>query len=185
MKKFFLFAMFLLSFCGACSNSDDDGGGKSRTPVFTVDGVSEEIGFFGISTMDLSSGNYEIGFSPEPIGGSFSYDGFWAQERYFYLQLAGEHDGETVDLTRVDNRYEWAYYLLYQHDANSIYDGSGADEESLSAGSIEKGTLLVERLSSDGYDFHVKLDVTFRDGRTLSCDYRGGLTPIETFYPEE
>lgn len=156
---FFLFLSFaVLVGCG-----DDEVALKNS---IKFDGKTEKIKTVYYDPSDLSNDNYELYFYTEGTD----------DDRLFFIQLSDSWDGMTVDLTEVDDQFEWSWYVEYNEGETEIFSGFGGSEDDFE--DVVGGTLYIKLIDADQKIFEVKATVKTADGETLKIQYKGVFAAI-------
>lgn len=156
-----LMSLFILSSCG--------GDETQKNNSISFDGEKSEIVFAGLDMGDYGDGNYEIVFLPSELDGSDP----WSQNVYFAFQISSEWDGTEVDLTEIDNLFDWSWYVELQTVDDYLWGFGGATEE---FNDVTGGSFKIEELDAEERTFEVTANVEFGD-RTLKVYYKGQLEP--------
>lgn len=166
--RFLLIAAICAAFLSACGD-DEDKKKKTLSQAFSYDGEELKITVAKFDPEDLAFGNYDLVFSSDE------------DEDYIIVQLSGEWDGETVDLSEVDDDFDWSWYVYFEQNQEDgwieLIDGFGADEEEF--GNVADGELYIKLVDPDNNIFDVRLTITTTEGKTFKLNYKGEFTPME------
>gem|GEM_PF-3333135 len=165
--KFLCMAAMCAAFLSACG--DDDDKKKTLSKAYSYDGEELKITEATFSPGNLEDGNYDLVFS--------SGD----DADYIIVQLSAEWDGEKVDLTEVDDDFDWSWYVSYeQHQEDTwveIIEGFGVDEDEF--GNVADGELYIKLIDDEDMIFDVRLTITTTEGNMFKLNYKGEFTPQE------
>lgn len=152
----------------SCSDDDDKGGSVIPNYVVNIDGKNVNISKVVVDNEDLVDNQYDI---------------------YIYLtngieiniELDGNHDGETVDLTKLDTNDDdedlWKWYFnawIDNDDDDDIMDLWGGSDDFTPA--LSGSTLRVKQTGDKKFDiqFTVKTtDLITGKPTTWKCNYSG------------
>jgi hypothetical protein len=168
MKLKFLFAFALGAlFLASCGDDDEP---KKDTNYFTYDGAKKKILTATYDVGNLENGNYDL---------AFSSDG--EETDIFYIELSGEQDGVTVDLSEVDDEFDWSWWVEFDQvqgeDWVEVFEGFGGSEDSFN--DVTGGELYVKLVDDEEMIFDVKATVTTTAGKNFKLEYKGKFTPNE------
>ena len=155
----------------SCSDDDDKGGSVIPNNVVNIDGKNVNIREVGVDAEDLDVNKYDIYiYLTNGIG--------------INLELDGNHDGETVDLTKLDTNDGvedlWGWYFntwIYNdddEDYDDIMDLHGGSKDFTPA--LSGSTLRVKQTGDKTFDiqFTVKTtDMSTGKPTTWKCNYSG------------
>lgn len=153
----------------SCSDDDDKGGSVIPNNVVNIDGKNVNISKVGVDADNLVANQYDIYIS---LTNGIGID----------IELDGNHDGETVDLTKIDTNDgvegRWVWSIDAWHDNDEDYDdimdlwgGSDGFEPALSG-----STLRIKQTGDNTFDiqFTVKTtDMSTGKPTTWKCNYSG------------
>jgi hypothetical protein len=152
------------------SCGDDD---TKRKNILIFNGVEIEIGWAGINTGDLADGNYEIGFLPTDLTAPQP----WNEPHYFMIQVSSEWDGIEVDLTQVDNEFDWSWFVEYYKEAsgeNAEINFYGNGSQEIDFRDVSGGSFTIRAIDLDEYVFEVDFNIDF-NGDIYEGYYKGTL----------
>lgn len=163
--KFLWMTVLCAVFLSACS--DDDDKKKTLSKAFSYDGEEIAITNVAFDAESLEDGNYDLEFASED------------EANYIVVQLSGEWDGEKVDLSEVDDEFDWSWYVHYEQDQGedwiTIIEGFGVDEEEF--GDVASGELYIKLVDPDEMIFDVQLSLTTTEDKKFKLNYKGVFTP--------
>ena len=158
----------------SCSDDDDKGGSVIPNNVVNIDGKNVNIREVGVDAEDLDVNKYDIYiYLTNGIG--------------INLELDGNHDGETVDLTKLDTNDGvedlWGWYFntwIYNdddEDYDDIMDLHGGSKDFTPA--LSGSTLRVKQTGDKTFDIQFTVKTTdmsttpLRKPTTWKCNYSG------------
>lgn len=161
--KILVFALFAVAFLAGCGDDEK----PALKKAYSYDGKRIKIAFATVDTDDLADGNYNLEFGSE------------GEEDYIQIQLSAEWDGQKVDLSEVDDDFDWSWYVYFERKEGDtwvdVLEGFGYTVEDF--GDVESGELSIELVDADEYIFDVKLSLTTTDGENFKLNYKGEFLP--------
>lgn len=173
MKKLFSLLLLCGALCTLASCEKDNDNPEPETNRFVFSGKNYSNFTVSVTKDELNKGNYDIHILPAEDN-----------TMELCLQCSMQHDGVSLDLTKVDpllaaEDYEgwcWAIYVekLNTGETESLLEGWGGSEDSLlgMAGDI----LYIKSLNSDHTQFEIHCRVTDPKKRSLVFYYKGNVT---------
>jgi hypothetical protein len=165
LKFLSVFALGVL-FSAGCGDDDE----PKATKYFTYDGTKTKIVTATYNADRFEEGNYELAFSSDN-----------EVSDAFYIELSGEHDGVKVDLSEVDDEFDWSWWVQFWHtqDDESIegFEGFGKSEDSFN--DVAGGELYIKLLDDEEMIFDVKATVITTEGKKFKLEHKGKFTPVE------
>lgn len=159
----------------SCSDDDDKGGSVIPNNVVNIDGTNVNIREVEVDAEDLDRNKYDIYIS---LTNGIGID----------IELDGNHDGETVDLTKLDTNDDdedlWSWYFGAWNDSDEndeimeLWGGSDGFTPALSG-----STLRVKQTGVKTFDiqFTIKTtDMTTGKPTTWKCNYSGEVELVST-----
>lgn len=154
----------------SCSDDDDKGGSVIPNYVVNIDGKNVNIREVEVDAEDLDRNKYDIYIS---LTNGIEIN----------IELDGNHDGETVDLTKLDTndgvegRWNWYFnaWIDNDDDYDDIMDLWGGSEDGFTP-ALSGSTLRVKQTGDNTFDiqFTVKTtDLTTEKPTTWKCNYSG------------
>jgi hypothetical protein len=164
----------------SCEKGKDDNNSTNKKNEYTIDGVTKEIRWIGISPEFLNDvdGEYVINILPTLPTGDI---GLFGSPEYIYLETKVRLNGQNIDLINVTSNYAWDFEY-----ENPTYVLEGICSNNTIEGDISGGTLSINRLDL-GYLFEISFNISFKNGKTLKGYYKGTLkigdidTPFSTW----
>ena len=172
MKKLKLFMMSALVISGSMLSSC--GGDEAEKKGVTFDGEKMELPYVGIDMGDYAAGNYEIAFLATAPSGSV-----WDAIPHVIIQIGSEWDGETVDLTVVDDQFDWSWYVEYESADNYLW-GFGCCVEEFN--DVTGGSFKITELDAETMNFEITGNIEFGE-QTLKVYYKGELEQYNVSVP--
>ena len=153
----------------SCSDDDDKGGSVIPNNVVNIDGKNVNIREVEVDNGNLVDNQYDIYiYLTNDIG--------------INIELDGNHDGETVDLTKIDtndgvvDRWVWYFntWIDYDDDYDDIMDLWGGSEDFTPA--LSGSTLRVKQTGDNTFDIQFTvntIDMMTEKPTTWKCNYSG------------
>lgn len=151
------------------SCSDD----KESIPAnrFEYDGKTVGIQEAYIDEDSREAGNFDFTFLTKKKGITHK----------ILIQLSGAWDGTEVDLTQVDNQYDWSWFVSYYTSSKGKEDDSKVyafgQYESYFREVIKSGTLKITQLSENPDTYEILVDLETTEDKKFKVIYNGSLLP--------
>lgn len=159
LKSLLLLAVLAIAFV-SCSDDDNDEKYSSKKEL-TYDGKKYVFDFAQINPYNLEDGNFDIEF----------YDEDW--DTYFNIELSASWDGKTVDLSKIDNQYDWSYSLELESDDKELLNVFGKYEDDFEE--IKRsGSLLIKTIDAEKSIYQIKVNLVV-EGKKLTFNYKGEI----------
>lgn len=138
---------------------------KESVPAnrFEYDGKTLGIQKAYVDEDTRENGNFDFSFVTEKKGVT----------HYIYIQLSAAWDGTEVDLTQIDDQYDWSWYVhyvtLHEDKEETMVHGFGRYTSDFE--DIKSGTLKITQLSENTYE--ILVDLVTADDKEFKLIYKG------------
>ena len=150
----------------SCSDDDDKGGSVISNNVVNIDGKNVNISKVRVGVNYLDDNQYDIYI--------YLTNGFGMN-----IELDGNHDGETVDLTKIDTNDGvedlWCWYICAWNESDDIMDLWGGSDDVFTP-ALSGSTLRIKQTGDKTFDIQFTInttDMTTEKPTTWTCNYSG------------